>query len=306
MKNLILILRRLVFPYVLPSIQSLRYSFLALLISVSILPLDIPEEESHIFELAGMTYDIDARLIEGIAYAETGHLKKEKRSTAASKSGALGYMQISPTTAQDICPGSDLYDKIENIFCGAAYLQWIQNHYCKDKDNFCLAMSYRHGPSGYKRKTQLDLRYWSKVKSSIKEKLGEKQSENLDRKPHSFEITGSGYDIAPKLLKGIAYAETGHLKEHKRITAVSSSGALGYMQIMPSTAGDICPGYDLYNKKQNILCSVSYLRWIRKHYCKDKDNFCLVMSYRHGPSAFKKGVRLDWRYWRKVQRFLKS
>ena len=254
-----------------------------------------------------MTYGIDARLIEGIAYAETGHLKKEKRNTAVSRSGALGYMQISLRYGTGYLPRClNLYDGMDNIFCGAAYLQWIQKHYCKDKDNFCLAMSYRHGPSGYKRKTRLDLRYWSKVKSSIKEKLGEKQSENLDRKPHGFEITGLGYDIDPKLLKGIAYAETGHLKEHKRITAVSSSGALGYMQIMPSTAGDICPGYNLYNKKQNILCSVSYLHWIQKHYCKDKDNFCLVMSYRHGPSAFKKGVRLDWRYWQKVQGFLKS
>ena len=106
MKNLILILRRVAFLYALPAKQRLRYSFLALLISVSILPLDIPEEESYIFELAGMTYDIDAKLLEGIAYAETGHLKEEKRSTVVSKSGALGYMQISPASAEDICPSA--------------------------------------------------------------------------------------------------------------------------------------------------------------------------------------------------------
>ena len=168
MNNQLLILRRLVFPYVLPSRQSLRYSFLAFLISVSILPLDISEEESHIFELAGMTYDIEPKFLKGIAYADTGHLKEEKRIKAASKSGALGYMQISPATAKDICPDASLHNKRENILCSAAYLQWIRKHYWKDKGNFCLAMSYRHGPSGYKRRAQLDWKYWRKVQRFLK------------------------------------------------------------------------------------------------------------------------------------------
>ena len=125
-----------------------------------------------------------------------------------------------------------------------------------------------------------------------------------ERTLHAMELAGMTHDIRADLLSGIAYAETGSWPESKRPYLVSSAGALGYMQIKPSTAQDICPGHSLYDKMQNIFCSAAYLKWIKRHYCRSKGNFCLAMSYRHGPTAFKRGVRLDWRYWRKVRRFL--
>ena len=125
-----------------------------------------------------------------------------------------------------------------------------------------------------------------------------------ERTLHAMELAGMTYDIKADLLSGIAYAETGSWPESKRPYLVSRAGALGYMQIKPSTAQDICPGHSLYDKVQNIFCSAAYLKWIKKHYCRSRGSFCLAMSYRHGPTAFRRGVRLDWRYWRKVRRFL--
>ena len=125
-----------------------------------------------------------------------------------------------------------------------------------------------------------------------------------ERTLHAMELAGMTHDIKADLLSGIAYAETGSWPESRRPYLVSSAGALGYMQIKPSTAEDVCPGHNLYDKMQNIFCSAAYLKWIKRHYCRGKGNFCLAMSYRHGPTAFKRGVRLDWRYWRKVRRFL--
>ena len=125
-----------------------------------------------------------------------------------------------------------------------------------------------------------------------------------ERTLHAMELAGMTHDIGADLLSGIAYAETGSWPEERRPYLVSSAGALGYMQIKPSTAQDVCPGHSLYDKVQSIFCSAAYLKWIKRHYCKGKGSFCLAMSYRHGPTAFRKGVRLDLRYWRKVRRFL--
>ena len=125
-----------------------------------------------------------------------------------------------------------------------------------------------------------------------------------ERTLHAMELAGMTYDIRADLLSGIAYAETGSWPERERPYLVSSAGALGYMQIKPSTANDVCPGHSLYDKVQNIFCGAAYLKWIKTYYCKGKGSFCLAMSYRHGPTAFRRGVRLDWKYWRKVRRFL--
>ena len=77
------------------------------------------------------------------------------------------------------------------------------------------------------------------------------------------------------------------------------------MQILPSTAGDTCPQANLLNKEDNIFCATAYLHWISKYYCKTKDPYCLAMSYRHGPNAFKKGIKkIDWRYWNKVKKYI--
>ncbi len=121
-----------------------------------------------------------------------------------------------------------------------------------------------------------------------------------------YDVVGYMSGISDGLLRGIAYAETGHLqnKPLKRTTAISSAGAVGLMQIKPSTAGDVCPKINLYNPSDSVICAALYLKWIEKRYCHHKDSFCLAMSYRHGPTGFRRGANRDYRYWGKVKKFL--
>ena len=101
-----------------------------------------------------------------------------------------------------------------------------------------------------------------------------------------------------KIVMAIAYAETGHLPEPKRHKAVSVSGAIGKMQVMPITGKHMKCG-NLFNPDENLRCAKKYLRWLRRNYC-HSDLFCLVMSYRHGPSGFIKKMKtnkIDKKYW---------
>ena len=106
------------------------------------------------------------------------------------------------------------------------------------------------------------------------------------------------------VISGIAYAESGHLIERKRIKVISVSGAMGYMQIMPVTKIHMkCK--NLFDKKENLRCAKKYLRWLRISFCKT-GLFCLVMSYRHGYAGYRKRLKkdkLDMKYWVK---FLKK
>ena len=119
-----------------------------------------------------------------------------------------------------------------------------------------------------------------------------------------FLLTGAIHaPIIPNdiILNRIAKAETGHLPERKRVVAISRTGAIGYMQILPSTAREACPNLNLWNKKDNIRCALNYVLWLQRHYC-GRDMFCTIMSYRHGHYGYLrrlKSGRLDIRYWRR-------
>ncbi len=113
-----------------------------------------------------------------------------------------------------------------------------------------------------------------------------------------FSVTARRYGLNKSMLIGIARAETGHLRGKRRERAVSRSGALGTMQVLPSTAKWICKkDVNLFDKSQNISCAGRYLRWLRR-YCKTEK--CLVGSYRHGHRGYKRhGWRKDRAYWRR-------
>ncbi len=114
-----------------------------------------------------------------------------------------------------------------------------------------------------------------------------------------FSVTARRYGLNKSMLVGIARAETGHLRGKRRERAVSRSGALGVMQILPSTAAWMCQEKksELFNKIKNIDCAGRYLRWLRR-YCKTEK--CLVGSYRHGHRGYKRhGWRKDRAYWRR-------
>jgi membrane-bound lytic murein transglycosylase MltF len=107
----------------------------------------------HLFEEYGGRYDIDYLMLAALAYQESG-LDQSKRS----RQGAVGVMQMLPSTAAD--PNVDIsnIDQIENnIHAGTKYLRFLHDRYFADEamDEFNQLMftfaSYNAGPARVRR-----------------------------------------------------------------------------------------------------------------------------------------------------------
>jgi len=96
-------------------------------------------------------FGFDWELIAAQAYQESG-----LDPMARSRSGALGLMQLLPSTGQDM-GAKDLLDPEDNLRAGCRYMAWIRRHHVNDPDldeevrvDFCLA-AYNAGPSRVRR-----------------------------------------------------------------------------------------------------------------------------------------------------------
>lgn len=86
------------------------------------------------------------------------------------------------------------------------------------------------------------------------------------------------YHVDPRLAAAVAQTESGGNQD-----AVSPAGAVGVMQLMPSTAASL--GVDPYNKQQNIEGGVKYLRQMMDTFGGDVQK--AVAAYNAGPQAVK-------------------
>lgn len=106
-------------------------------------------EYKPIFEKYAEKYDFDWRLILSMAFQESG-LNNNKRSAR----GAVGIMQIKPSTARDPKVGINNISNVENnIHAAIKYLDFIRNRYFSDESirprdrvRFALA-AYNAGPA---------------------------------------------------------------------------------------------------------------------------------------------------------------
>ncbi len=107
------------------------------------------EEVVDIFEKYGEEYGIEYLMVAAQGYQESG-----LRQSARSKQGAIGIMQLLPSTAADRNVDiPDISKAEDNIHAGVKYLDFIRNRYFNDpemdtvnKTLFALA-SYNAGPA---------------------------------------------------------------------------------------------------------------------------------------------------------------
>ena len=107
------------------------------------------EELVHLFQKYGEMYRIDWLALAAVGYQES-RLKQATRSRA----GAVGVMQLQPSTAADKNVGITQIDTVENnIHAGAKYLAFLRDHYFSGSEipddarfDFTLA-AYNAGPA---------------------------------------------------------------------------------------------------------------------------------------------------------------
>ena len=107
------------------------------------------EDTAEQFRKYGKQYDYDHLLLAALAYQESG-LDQSKRSRA----GAVGVMQMLPSTARDPNVGISDIDTLENnIHAGTKYLRFIHDRYFSDPDIpvqdqvFFTFAAYNAGPA---------------------------------------------------------------------------------------------------------------------------------------------------------------
>ena len=90
---------------------------------------DLPAEYNRYLSEVARSRGLDCTMLKAIVYAESGG-----NPTAKSSVGALGLMQLMPTTAAQYgCYGSDLTNPQSNIQCGASYVKYLMSNACNGK-----------------------------------------------------------------------------------------------------------------------------------------------------------------------------
>jgi soluble lytic murein transglycosylase-like protein len=131
--------------------------------------IPIPVKDKHYTELVqkyATQYNLRVEFVHSIIKQESDYNPK-----AVSKSGAMGLMQILPSTWEDIVKklcieNPDPFDPDQNIRAGTYYLDWVK----KNADlEWCVACGYNQGIGHFKRGTMpVDgLKYANEVKKRI-------------------------------------------------------------------------------------------------------------------------------------------
>ena len=124
----------------------------------------------------------------------------------------------------------------------------------------------------------------------IKNNLSKQEIEKFKKVIDLFRKYGSQYDFDWLMLAALSYQES-HLDHSKR----SKAGAIGIMQVLPSTASDPNVGIRNINKlEQNIHAGTKYLRFMVNRYYADEEmdelnkGLFAFASYNAGPARVAK------------------
>ncbi|MFP4446531.1 MAG: transglycosylase SLT domain-containing protein, partial [Desulfosudaceae bacterium] len=132
-------------------------------------------------------------------------------------------------------------------------------------------------------------RYYEKIQW-VKNPLGKEDLRKIKKYRPYFEKYADRYNFDWRLLLAMAYQESGLSPE-----IVSHRGAVGLMQILPSTAADPNVGIDKVDRvENNIHAAVKYLDFIRDRYFSEPDisprnqvRFALA-AYNAGPAKIRR------------------
>jgi len=159
-----------------------------------------------IFEAAGRKYDLSPNLLKAIAKVES-----DFRSDCTSRAGAMGIMQLMPSTAKYVGV-TDAYDPVQNIMGGANYIRQMIDKFGGD---IRIALSaYNAGPGRVSRNGGQVLSFTENYINKVLGYFGESEIT-----PES--ITYSGYSLTYG-----AAASSGE-------STASSSGSLNFNEILP-------------------------------------------------------------------------
>lgn len=101
------------------------------------------------------------------------------------------------------------------------------------------------------------------------------------------------FDVPKPWIRAVMRQESGGrtMLGHDR-PIVSRAGAIGLMQVMPATYGELAEqhrlGADPFDARDNILAGTAYLRWLHKRYGYPK----MFAAYNAGPGRVERGGRL--------------
>ena len=98
-----------------------------------------PQDYEAYFKEASETYGVATSILKSIAKAESNF-----NPSAVSKAGAIGIMQLMPSTAASLCV-SNSYDARENIMGGAKYISQLLSRY---QGNISLALAAYNAGTG--------------------------------------------------------------------------------------------------------------------------------------------------------------
>jgi soluble lytic murein transglycosylase-like protein len=101
-----------------------------------------------------------------------------------------------------------------------------------------------------------------------------------DAPPDEIDRAAQTYNIPAELVRAVIWAESAG-----DAGAVSRVGAVGLMQLMPRTAGEMYVE-DPVDPAQNILGGTRYLRWLANQF--NGDMMLTLAAYNAGPEAVRK------------------
>jgi len=101
-----------------------------------------------------------------------------------------------------------------------------------------------------------------------------------DAPPDEIDRAAAIYKIPAELVRAVIWAESAG-----DAGAISHRGALGLMQLMPRTAGEMYV-QDPVDPAQNIMGGTRYLRWLANQF--NGDMLLTLAAYNAGPDAVRK------------------